>query len=101
MKKLLLTVVALSAVVFMACGDDDSSPTKSDNSWPLENTPSLKEWPASVEDMGDLPPAKANCTADKRCKSIYVKAMDTDAVCNGEGGWAFMSLAEALGCEAK
>lgn len=95
MKKMIIKDFAFlcaAAAMFVACGDDSASDPMED--W---NTPKISTLPDSVATSGEL--MNYECSAANRCKGVMTGDLGL-GVCDGQGGWTFMSLIEKLGCPA-
>lgn len=94
MKKMIIKDFAFlcaATAMFVACGDDSTSDPMAE--W---DTPKSTELPESVASVSDLQ-MNYVCNAANKCKGVMTGDMGL-AVCDGNGGWAFMSLIDNLGC---
>lgn len=93
MKKMMVKNFAFLCAVasmFVACGDDSASDPMSE--W---DTPKNSVLPDSVASSGEL--LNYECSAANKCKGVMTGDLGL-GVCDGKGGWVYMSLIETLGC---
>jgi hypothetical protein len=95
MKKMIIKDFAFlcaATAMFVACGDDSASDPLAD--W---DSPKISTLPDSVATSGEL--MNYECSAANRCKGVMTGDLGL-GVCDGQGGWTFMSLIDQLGCPA-